>query len=168
MQGLDSNQRAPAYEAGEVSRLLNPAASPTGFEPASTAFGGRRSSVELQRDVAPQAGFEPASFWFVASCTDPLCYWGMALPRGFEPRHPDRESGHLAVSVWELFSALGGTRTPTRLGRSQRAVPSASSAWRPERESNPHPRCCRPRTEPSNQASGAAAGGRTPTIRVAL
>lgn len=67
-----------------------------------------------------QAGFEPALAWFWARC---LCRWatGPSLIHCTEQDsnlHPSRlKAGGSAIELSVLFSAPGGTRTPSRLFR---------------------------------------------------
>ena len=74
---LDSNQRAPGYEPGEVSRLLNPATTERspGVEPGSQPSEGCILScwtTSAKKFLATPTGLEPAPAGFVDQCPSKL------------------------------------------------------------------------------------------------
>lgn len=52
----------------------------------------------------PREGVEPPQHWFVASCTSPLCYLGLAWGQGIEPW--DNRFGICLVSITNPMCAI--------------------------------------------------------------
>ena len=76
LQRLDSNQRPPGYEPGELTRLLYSAIYKikmervTGLEPVPPAWkAGMLAIKHHTRILAPPAGLEPATLRLTAECS---------------------------------------------------------------------------------------------------